>query len=161
MRLLTAIAPTLAVSVLLLMVFGAGCNKPPYDLAPVHGKVTFNGKPLTNAKVMFAPIAKGESRKSGKPAFGVLQSDGAFVLGTYEPDDGAVVGEHWVTVFKMNNMAATSSQTPGQSHRASEPSGSWARAVFPEPKAVVANQDNEINIELTSEIIARHGAAEE
>jgi hypothetical protein len=45
-------------------------------------------------------MAKGESHKAGKLAFGVLQSDGTFVLGTYEPEDGAVVGDHWVTVIR-------------------------------------------------------------
>src|SRR5688500_17796317 len=76
------IAPMFASSILALTAFASGCGKSPYDLAPVHGKVTLNGEPLTNAKVMFAPIAKSESRKSGKPAFGVLQPDGTFVLGT-------------------------------------------------------------------------------
>jgi hypothetical protein len=145
----------------LAMTCGAlGCDKSPYDLAPVRGKVTLDGKPLSGAKIMFAPIAKGETKKVGKPAFGVLQSAGEFVLGTYEPDDGAVVGEHWVTVIRMSDVPKKQRE-PGQPKPASSAKPEWQRVLFPQTQSVAESQDNEINIDLTSEIVKRHGEFED
>lgn len=159
MRACRPLAATLASSVSLTAIW-AGCNKSPYDLVPVHGKVTFNGQPLTSAKVMFAPIAKGKSGRSGKPAFGVLQPDGSFVLGTYKPDDGAVVGKHWVTVFKMGD-SSKKNRGLDQHRPPNELAPTWARVVFPDPQSVTASQDNDININLTSDIVKRHGELED
>src|SRR5689334_8120728 len=78
-----------------LVVTWAGCSRPSLELAPVHGKVTIDGKSLFQGKVMFAPVAKGDSVHPGKPAWGKIQSDGTFRLTTLKPEDGAVVGEHW------------------------------------------------------------------
>lgn len=155
-------APTraaFAMFMLAMIVATTGCGKAPYDLAPVRGKVTLDGKPLTQAKVMFAPRAQGQSHKAGKPAFGVLQPDGTFVLGTYEPEDGAVVGDHWVTVIRMSDSPGKHS-APGQA-KPTKPAPTWERVIFPKTQTVVASEDNEISIELTSEIIARHGEVED
>jgi len=139
----------------------AGCNKPPYDLAPARGHVTLDGKPLSAAKVMFAPIANGESIKSGKPAFGLLDSDGAFILGTYSPEDGAIIGEHWVTIIRM---PAERNQMPGNDSAKSGsgvPKTGWDRVMFPQPLTVSADGENDFKIALTSEIVIQHGHADE
>ncbi len=136
----------------------AGCNKPPCELAAARGHVTIDGKPLSGAKVMFAPIANGASIKSGKPAFGLLRQDGEFVLGTYAPEDGAVVGEHWVTVIRMpaeNDHSARSNDNDGSGH--SESRLTWDRVMFPQTLTVDANGKNDFTIALTSEIVAKHG----
>ena len=153
-------AMMLALAGLVIACGTLGCDKSPYDLAPVHGKVTLDGKPLSGAKIMFAPIAKGETKKAGKPAFGVLHSEGEFVLGTYEPNDGAVVGEHWVTVIRMNDVPRKQRE-PGQPKPASSARPEWQRVLFPKTQSVAATQDNEINIDLTSEIVKRHGEFED
>src|SRR5256885_12551631 len=77
----------------------AGCHRSPLELAPTHGKVTIANKPLTSGKVRFAAIAKGDDVNPGKPAWGKIESDGTFRLTTYRNDDGAVVGDHWVTII--------------------------------------------------------------
>src|SRR5262245_13041847 len=64
-----------------------GCGRSQYDVAPVDGVVIIDGHPLTAARIMFAPIASGENRNSGKPAFGNLGSDGRFELTTYRDND--------------------------------------------------------------------------
>ena len=49
----------------------------PYELAPVHGNVTIDGRPVSQAKVMFAPVENAENAVNpGKPAFGLLGEDG-------------------------------------------------------------------------------------
>jgi hypothetical protein len=57
----------------------------------VSGTVSFNGKPLEYHKVTFIP-------ENSRPASGVSDVTGKFVLGTNRPGDGAVVGKHKVSV---------------------------------------------------------------
>jgi hypothetical protein len=62
------------------------------ECAPVSGKVTINGQPLSNAMITFHP-EKGENR--GQAA---SDAEGKYTLTTYASEDGAVVGKHTVTV---------------------------------------------------------------
>src|SRR5262245_12689786 len=87
---------------LALLVALPGCNRSPVDIAPVYGKVTIDNKPLFQGKVMFAPVAKGNSVNPGKPAWGNIQPDGSFRLTTYKNNDGAIVGEHMVTIMNSD-----------------------------------------------------------
>jgi hypothetical protein len=125
----------------------SGCSTSEFDLAPVAGRVTIDGQPFTQGKVMFAPIAVGESRQAGRPALGRLGPDGAFSLSTYEQDDGAVVGEHWVTViYNEPKDPAQAGPKPG-----------FSRVSVPEKVTVAAEKDNRIDIALTREMIAKYG----
>jgi hypothetical protein len=84
-----------------MLVF-AGCgdapagakNRPP--VYPVTGKVMHKGTPLADAFVSF---------RSGSPdnqvgAAGKTDANGEFTMTTFEPGDGAVEGNHMVTVIK-------------------------------------------------------------
>src|SRR3954464_4903867 len=121
-------------SLLLFVFFAAipGCNHSSLELAPVHGKVTIDNQPLFQGKVMFAPVAKGNDVNPGKPAWGNIQSDGTYRLTTYKNDDGAVVGEHWVTI--MNSEEKLPKGVP-----------EFSRLVVPKKATVATNKDNEIN----------------
>jgi hypothetical protein len=125
---------------LVAIVPAAGCNRSSFDVAPVHGGVTVDGKPLFQGKVMFAPVAKGEVTNPGKPAWSKIGSDGAYRLTTFQADDGAVVGEHWVTI--INSAEALPEGVP-----------EFARFIVPKKVNVVAGEDNQIDIKLTSAII--------
>lgn len=61
--------------------------------APATGLVRFDGEPLKFGSVMFQPVA------GGQPARGEIGADGTFVLSTFAPEDGAIVGEHRVRVM--------------------------------------------------------------
>jgi hypothetical protein len=154
---LTATEPTTSVShprrfahintaVLASVVFLAamGCEKPPYDMAPVRGTVTIDGRPLSDGRVMFAPVGKGELN-SGKPAYGRIDSDGSFFLYTYGDDDGAIVGEHGVTVIN----------TAKESADANAPK--FTRVSLPRRFQVVAGQDNQIDIDISKLELAQYG----
>lgn len=65
-------------------------NLPP--TAYVSGQVTYNGKPVDQGTVTFHPIGVGN------PGVGLLDENGKFELSTYTPGDGAVVGQHSVTI---------------------------------------------------------------
>ena len=73
----------------------AGCGKSTPTMAPVKGKVTLNGQPLTSGTVITIPEA-------GRGARGVIGADGSFELQTFEKKiDGAIIGTHRVGVVAL------------------------------------------------------------
>src|SRR5215218_2596086 len=81
----------------LALVLCAGCDGP--MLAPVKGRVVFRGKPVKEAAVTFNPVPAEEgATDAGKPATGFTDADGTFVLSTFRPYDGALIGRHRVLV---------------------------------------------------------------
>lgn len=78
-----------------------GC-RPDYqlDMAPARGVVTLDGKPLSAGSVLLVP-------DRGRGAGGTLASDGTFVLTTYRPGDGAILGKHKVAVLPMQTDSET------------------------------------------------------
>jgi len=83
--------PRFTLAIILLVGCGSVADRLP--TAAVSGTVTLDGDPLENGNVTFVP-----QDGSGRPATGMIQSDGSFVLGTYDDDDGAVLGQHRVAV---------------------------------------------------------------
>jgi hypothetical protein len=142
------LAPRASLAGILALLACAGCSKSEFDVAPVSGTVMIDGKPFTQGKVMFAPIATGEAREAGRGAFGLLGPDGSFKLTTYDPDDGAVVGEHWVTVIRI---AGEGEAAPVDKALA------FDRVAVPTKAKVVAGQDNRVDIQLTRQDVARYG----
>jgi len=69
-----------------------GCGPARPVLLPASGIVSLDGKPLPDAAVMFHPTS------GGRPATGVTDVSGKFVLGTFKPRDGALPGSHTVTI---------------------------------------------------------------
>lgn len=80
------------------VVFAAGCSRRPGPVAeiekvvPVEGILTFQGKPLEGYQVTFIPV------DGRRPATGVTDASGKFVLGTNRTGDGAPPGKHKVAV---------------------------------------------------------------
>jgi hypothetical protein len=84
----------------------SGCNSGP-TVVPVTGKVLYNGRPLEFGSVTFQP-------PRGQPAQGEIQSDGTFVLSSYRPNDGAVVGKHQVRVACYESQKKGAPKQPGE-----------------------------------------------
>ena len=81
------------------MVFGfvlcvtlAGCGGDHPDVGSVSGKVTLDGAPLVEATVMFQPTG------SGRPSYGVTDSQGNYTLDYIDGVKGAVIGSHKVII---------------------------------------------------------------
>jgi len=130
-----------------------GCSEaPPFDLESVRGTVTVDARPLTQGKVMFAPIASGDGLNAGKPAFGRIEPDGSYVLTTYHDEDGAIVGEHWVTIFGADKNVAQ--VTPVSNSSGVAPT--FDRLAVTQKQTVVAGQENQIDIQLTTQDVARY-----
>jgi hypothetical protein len=71
----------------------AGCGGPGYELVPVAGKVTLNGKPVPEAHVSFEPRAVGPG------CYGKTDAQGRFTLQSVLDDEpGAVPGTHVVRI---------------------------------------------------------------
>ena len=85
---------------LALLTAAAGCgSSKPYDLAPVSGRVTLDGKPLANARVTFQPQHDPKAGAlSGPESFGETDSDGRYSLTTVFQEAGATVGKSRVMV---------------------------------------------------------------
>lgn len=69
-----------------------GCGGGP-ELAAVRGTVQYDGKPLTQGRVVFTSVERG------KAATGQINQDGTYVLSTMQPDDGATPGKYKVSVM--------------------------------------------------------------
>ncbi len=132
----------------------AGCSDSPFEVAPTSGTVTIDGQAFTQGKVMFAPLGRGASAEVGRPAFGRLAPDGSFTLTTYEEGDGAVVGEHWVTVIRIAPKGDDGGNLP-----AAMPAGvpPFTRVAVPTKVTVAADQENRIDVRLTRQEVAQYG----
>lgn len=73
-----------------ILCLSLGCQRG-FTIVPVKGVVRYHGKPLAFGSVKFQPV-------NGLAARGDIQADGSFRLTTFEPDDGAVVGNHQVRI---------------------------------------------------------------
>ena len=76
-------------------------------MGQVSGKVTYEGKPVTEGAVLFQPTR-------GQGAVGKLDQQGRYVLRTNSPGDGAVVGKHTVTVVAPTSIEIIGITGPGQ-----------------------------------------------
>ncbi len=96
-----------ACSLALVVIVGCGGSDAP-EMAPVKGVVTYQGKPVENAGVTFTPT------KKGSPATAQTNAQGEFTLQTLGKD-GAILGDHIVTIAKMESQAVDASQgEPGR-----------------------------------------------
>lgn len=87
----------------LCLVLAAGCGGPTRPTTvPVRGIVTLDGAPIADAAVMFMPSS------GGRPAMGTTDAAGKFTLMTFTEGDGALVGDHKVTVTLRKIVGVTS-----------------------------------------------------
>ncbi len=125
--------------VAVLVIAGCGRQKDRWlaarpSTAPARGEVTFQGKPLEGAIVVFQPTAPG-----GIGASAVTDVQGKFELRTFPPDVGAVPGRYAVSVMKT---AMPSGGTGG----ADDPSPIQAISLIPEKYALPTMSDLSANI---------------
>ena len=73
----------------LLASCGCGPGRP--ATTRVSGRVTYQGKPVTEGRIVFQP-------EHGRPAMGTLDADGRYTLTTFDAGDGALLGHHRVTI---------------------------------------------------------------
>jgi hypothetical protein len=90
------VRPVLAAALLPLLAVGCGPQAP--KLAPVQGRVFYQGTALRGGTIVFTPDASRGGR--GPLAGAEIQPDGRFVLRTGD-ECGAVAGWHRITVLAV------------------------------------------------------------
>ena len=92
-------AGQLAVALLGMMAVAvcAGCGERLPETVPVHGTVTWQGKPLTDGRVVLHPKHAGEGAPR-RPATALLDDQGRYRVSTFRTGDGAMPGEYYVLV---------------------------------------------------------------
>lgn len=158
LSLFEAFHPKQLASLLALLVLSAGCGgstKPP--TAPTTGIVTIDGKPLTQGRVTTEPVAKAPGEKPGKAGFGIIQSDGTFVLSTYEEQDGAVVGPHRVTLYGKPPYQPESDDDGLDAPKRKVKRPFDILRVIGQNFEVAPDQDNHFEIKLTSHMVRKYG----
>ncbi len=88
--------PALGLAACLVTGCGGGGGPRPAT-GKVHGKVLYNGKPLTKGTVIFVPIL-GKGGETGQSASGAIDPDGSFTLTTFNSNDGAILGQHTAVI---------------------------------------------------------------
>ena len=137
-----------------------GVERPP--MGQVSGKVTYQGKPLEVGEVVFNPVS-GETETTGQPASGALGSGGYYRLSTFDDGDGAVVGDHIITIkssevirsAKPSKNDTEGIQTPGPDGKLSYMTlksrvpKRYANPMKSGLRRTVKEGKNEVDIELT------------
>lgn len=85
---------------LALLFMAAGCGDGRPSRVPVSGQVLIDGKPLAYGNIQFVP--QGARASQGK-----LDEHGHFSLWCFDKSDGAVVGNHAVTISAGESIGPT------------------------------------------------------
>ena len=86
----------------------AGCGgSAEYQLAPVSGIVTLDGKAIPNTQVIFVPQGTAENPSPGPGSTAFCDEAGHFDLKTVRGEPGAVVGAHRVQISQGAQKAIT------------------------------------------------------
>ena len=93
-----------ALNVGMLLALAAGCEPGADHLAPVCGKLSYQGKPLRTGTIVFTPDALRGTR--GSMARADIQPDGTYSLRS-NGMPGAAVGWHRVTVMATESVPVT------------------------------------------------------
>ena len=121
----------IAVSIGIAGVSGCGAgDRPP--LGAVHGRITLDGKPLTGARVGFAP------QSGGRESSGVTDAEGNYELKYIRDVMGAKIGAHTVRISTAHDRARTTETVPARYN------------VNSTLQKQVAAGDNVINFDLTT-----------
>ena len=89
---------------LLPLLVGCGGPKPgQLPTAQVTGQVTYRGAPLGRGEIKFIPV---QAAGGARVAYGTLDEQGRYRLGTYSQGDGAILGDYQVAVESRAEISA-------------------------------------------------------
>ena len=98
---------SMALALLSLLVGCGGPKQGQLPTAQVTGQVTYRGAPLGRGEIKFIPVqAAGGTRV----AYGTLDEQGRYRLGTYSQEDGAILGDYQVAVESRAEASAGAAQ---------------------------------------------------
>lgn len=145
------------VSVALWFFTAVGCGGKPQrssELVPAGGVVTMDGQPVAGAAVTFHPasgVGGGPPQRDLKPAARAkTDAEGRFRLWTFEEGDGAVPGEHVVTINKVE-ITASQEDPDAEGYDAAR------AAAEPPPKYIVPEKYGNPNTSGLTETVSPDG----
>ncbi|QDU40708.1 hypothetical protein Mal4_50660 [Maioricimonas rarisocia] len=128
-----------------LALIACGCSRSDLpELGEVSGHVTLDGEPLSNAIVNFTPVGEG------RPSTAQTDADGYYSLQYLAGVNGALIGEHVVTVEpvmteEMDNYDEENPQAGGEPPP-QLPDAAWDGSI----KKEVTAEGSTIDIELAN-----------
>ena len=114
----------IAVASVACLLLVSGCDSGP-PTAPVHGTITYKGKPVTTGTITFYPA------EGGRPAVGDIGSDGSYTLSRTVPGDNVILGDYKVAIEATESSATAPPPTSLADELSSGP------ASTPPPKQLV------------------------
>lgn len=128
--------------ILLILACVAGCGSDQLQTWPARGRVVFpDGAPVRTGTIEL------RSQDHNLTASGRINTDGSFVLGTYEIDDGAVAGTHDVIVLQLIVNDGTVNHTMDHGRSVAPGFSTYESSGL---ITTVAEQDNDLTIEVTA-----------
>ncbi|HKB36417.1 MAG TPA: metallophosphoesterase [Gemmataceae bacterium] len=110
---------------------------------PTSGRITFEGKPVGNATIVIWSY-NTKTKKYGRVADGLSESDGAYRLSTYKAFDGVPEGEYTVTAsWREPLFDETGKPTPNKLPER------YAKPETSPLKATVRSGDNTLDLQLS------------
>ena len=88
-----------------------GCGGPKQGQLPtaqVTGQVTYRSSPLVRGEIKFIPV--NASGTGVRVAYGTLDGQGRYRLGTYSQGDGAILGDYQVTAESRKEISPDATQ---------------------------------------------------
>lgn len=94
-----------ALKLLVVVAANSGCSSS--KIAPVSGRVTLDGKPLSGVHVGFQPIAKPGDMNPGGGSYAITDASGQYTLLLVDGEKpGAFIGKHRVEVTARSEIPA-------------------------------------------------------
>jgi hypothetical protein len=93
----------MTLALLPLLIGCGGTKQGQLPTAQVTGQVNYRGKPLARGEIKFLPVQTGGG---ARVAYGTLDGQGRYRLGTYGQEDGAILGDYQVTVESRAEASA-------------------------------------------------------
>jgi hypothetical protein len=134
---LTAILP-----LLICLTLTAGCGSGRPKCVAVSGVVTYQGKPVEGATVIFMP-------PKSRPATGFTDAQGRFTLQTFSAGDGGVLGEHVVCITKTVIDPNAANKSPYSKTKSVLPARYGTPLKSPLKATVTGEGPNDFHFDLT------------
>jgi hypothetical protein len=112
---------------------------------PVHGRLTYQNKPMGQARIAFLPFGEGIR---GTTAQATADDDGRYQLTTYRRGDGAPAGQYTVTVYWPAPRPSSAKLDPTDDTPAPDRLRDAYDVTRSKLKATVQERDNEIDFKL-------------
>ncbi|WP_157368624.1 transthyretin-like family protein [Zavarzinella formosa] len=143
-----------------VVLFPTGCSdtKKEKPVFKVHGKLTFEGKPMAKVEIAFVAVAQDQREVQPRAT---ADENGMYVLSAYRDQDGAPAGEYLVTIYwpgprkpsvktdtKTGGAAPDSPEAEDEAMAPDRLKNVYRFAHTTKLKAAVAEKDNEIDFKL-------------